>query len=201
MAVITISRLFGSGGLTLGKRLAQKLDYRLIHDHLIREVANKARVTRDGVEAFEQGKGSRLIRFLDSLVKLDYVERLISERHGVLNEERYITIVSEMMDEVSREGNAVIIGRGGQFMLRERPGVYHILLMADMDWRIKFISAKYGLSQDEAAKTIRQHDQQRELFLETFGGNPNDASNYHLMINTGLVGLEQSEKLIAGLVE
>jgi hypothetical protein len=86
MAVITISRHFGAGGWTLGERLSKKLGYRYVQEDMIKEVAAKANVSSDQVRTTEQRGTSRLIKFLDKVVTASYVERLISDKYGYVDE-------------------------------------------------------------------------------------------------------------------
>ena len=81
MAVITISRQFGAGGRTLGERLAKKLDYRYVNYEIIQEVSAKFNVSSDGVYAVEKAASSKLMRFLDKMVNMDYLEGYEGNEH------------------------------------------------------------------------------------------------------------------------
>ena len=203
MAVITISRFFGAGGRTLGERLAVKLGYRYVNEEMIKEVAAKAGMSPEGVHSFEKSAGSKLMRFLDKLVRLDYLDRIIQNDLGYLNEERYVHAITEIIKEISAAGNAVVIGRGGQYILADRPDVYHIGLVADDEFRRRFVMNKYACTYETADRAISRADQERNLFLKLFSdrSHPNDPRLYHLIINTSRTGLDVAEKLILELIE
>ncbi len=201
MSVITISRQFGSGGITLGERLARTLAYRLVNEEMIKQVAAKANVSSDGVYAFEKAAGSKLMRFLDRVVKLDYLDRLMSTETGYLNEKRYVRVVTDIINELYEEDNVIIIGRGGQYILSDRPRAYHLLLAADLEHRIQFMVNKYKIMREVAERAIQRGDQQRNLFLKCFSQeNHDDPKFYHLAINTAKIGLDEAEKMVLKLI-
>lgn len=74
LAVITISRQFGAGGTTLGKRLSKRLGYRYVDDALNKEVAKKVGVSSQQVRTFEKRGTSKLMRILDRVVSPDYID-------------------------------------------------------------------------------------------------------------------------------
>ena len=143
------------------------------------------------------------MRFLDKLVRLDYLDRIIQNDLGYLNEERYIQAITEIIEEIHAAGNAVIIGRGGQFILADRPDVCHIGLVADDEFRRRFVMNKYACTYETADRAISRADHERNLFLKLFSDrmSPNDPRLYHLIINTNRTGLDVAEKLILDLID
>lgn len=204
MAVITISREFGAGGRTLGEALAERLGYRFVNEEMIKEVANKANVSPEGVAAFEKTAGSKLMRFLDKLVRMDYLDRILQSDTGYLNEERYVQVVSEIINEIYDADNAVIIGRGGQYILRGKPRAFHIGLVANMDFRNQFVQDKHKCSLDVAKRAIERADSERDQFLKCFAGpdtlHRNDPHLYDLIINTGRTGIQGASDVVTALI-
>ena len=201
MAVITISRQFGAGGITLGERLAERLGYRFVNEEMIKEVAARAKVTPEGVEAFEQSAGSKLVRFLEKIIRLDYLERVLSSSYGYLDEKRYVSVVREIITELYHEGNVVIIGRGGQYILAGKPDAYHLLLVAPREHRVQFIIDKYKVSRDTAERAVERADQRRQTFLSCFGHEDHDnPAYYHMSLNTALITLDKAEELVLKLI-
>ena len=201
MAVITISRQFGAGGYTLGKRVAERLGYRLIQKELITEIAEKARVSPGGIKGFEKSTGSRIMKIVDSLISKNYITKLLEGRHGYVDETQYTDILREIVEELYQEGNVVIIGRGAQFVLRGREDVVHVLLVRDVAGREKFLMDLYGVTRERARATIKSEDLQRCRVLETFcKGDCDDPIHYDLVINTGYVSMATAEELLLTLV-
>ncbi len=201
MAVITISRQFGAGGRTLGERVARRLGYRYVNEDMIRQVAAKAKVTPGGVHAFEQEAGSMLTRLLDKVVSGNFIERILAGEQGYLSQQRYVNVVREIIMELCEEGDVVIIGRGGQYILKEALDAWHVLLVGDDRCRTDFICRKYGTDRSKAHKVVAAADRQRNSFLRCFGFEDHDNPlHYHLTINTGLVSLEKAEQMIVDLI-
>ncbi|RLB99131.1 MAG: cytidylate kinase-like family protein, partial [Deltaproteobacteria bacterium] len=90
MAVITISRQYGAGGRTLGRMVAQKLGYTFADSEIIERLATEARVSPQWVESFEKEAGSRLSRFVSSMVAKKWVDRVLKDEHGYLDEQSYL---------------------------------------------------------------------------------------------------------------
>ncbi len=201
MATITISRQFGAGGQTLGRRLAKTLGYHCVDEIVVREIAKEIKVSTDQVRAFEKDGGANLMKFIDKFVSGDYINRLISGKYGYVDEKNYVEAVRTIIREVHRQGNVVIIGRGGQYILRDEKDVYHVLLVSNLEDRIRFIKEKYNLK-DSAEKAVQRADKNRAGFLSFFSnnGNHDDPLLYDLTINTKKVSIEKAEALIIRLI-
>ena len=205
MAVLTISREFGAGGRTLGERLANRLNYRYVNEEMIKEVARKANVSPEGVYAFEKSGGSKLMKFLDKLVRMDYLDRILQTDTGYLDAKRYVQLVSEIINEIYEAGNAVIIGRGGQYILQNKNQAYHVGLVAEYQFRCEFVMEKHGCSHEVAERAIQRADQERRSFLgcfmETGALHRDDPHLYHVLINTSKTGMQVAEDLVVSMVE
>ncbi len=201
MAVITISRQFGAGGRTLGQRLSERLGYKLVDEDMLEQVAEKAKVSPEGVLSFEKSGGSKLMKFLDSMISRKFIDRIVTEERGYIDAERYVHVVRDVVVELHKEGKVIILGRGGQYILQNYPDTHHILLVADRKHREQFLIDKYKVSERVAAQAVTREDRQRNLFLNCFAEEDHDSSLlYDLVINTGRVDMDKAEKLVAGLV-
>ena len=202
MAVITISRQFGAGGWHLGERLAKRLGYRYVNEGMIQEVAKKGKISSGRVRVFEKSGTNKLMKFLDRLVSTDSVDRFVSERHGHLDEKSYVKIVRGIFEELHEKGNAIIIGRGGQYILKGYSNAHHILLVADMKSRIRLIKDTHKLTENKAKAMIKQMEHQRARVLRLFSGHEfhDNPIYYDLVINTTQVGLQKAEELVINLV-
>jgi cytidylate kinase len=202
MAVITISRQFGAGGWTLGEKLAKRFGYHCVHEDMIKKVAAKAKVSSDRVLAIE-GRGSdKLMTFLNKFVKPSYVDRLTSEKYGSVDEKTYVESVRAIVQNLYEQGDTVIIGRGGQYILKGLSNAFHLLLVADLEHRIRFVMKKYRLGDNEAEKAIKKRDQTRARFLDLFAANQShdDPVLYHMVLNMSRLTMEGAEHLVTDLV-
>ena len=202
MAVITISRQFGAGGWTLGERLAKKLGYRYVHEDMIKEVAAKARVSLSQIKTIEKRGTSKLMKFLDKVVTTSYVDRLLSDKYGFVDENTYVDVVRNIIQELYEEGNAVIIGRGSQYVLQEYADVWKLLLMGDLEYRIDFVMNKYKLSRSEAQNVVKRRDQIRARFLNYFheADSHNNAHYYDMVLNMTRISMDKAEEMVVTLV-
>ena len=202
MAVITISRQFGAGAWTLGERLSNRLGYGCVNEDVIREVAKKLKVSSEAIQSFEKEGASRLMKFIDKMISGDFIARLITDKYGYVNEKKYVDVVRLIIEELYGKGDMIIIGRGGQFILRGRKNTRHLLLVQKLESRILFMMDRYGLTRSEAEKAIRQRDQIRDSFLSFFADAEykDDPVLYDLVINMDLVSMDRAEELVVSLV-
>jgi len=201
MAVITISRHFGAGGITLGERLAKELDYRFINDQLIKEVADKVGVSCEQVECFEERGTTKLDKLLNLVVSPRFLERH-ADKHGYVYEKTYVDEVKAVTIKIYEEGNAVIIGRGGNHTLQGYPGAIHVLLVADMEYRVRFLMSKYRMNEGQAEKAIKRADMIRERFLDCFSPQENhdDPKLYTIVLNMNRITMDKAAEIIKSLL-
>ena len=203
MATITISRKFGAGGRTLGDRLAKRLGYSYVDEIMVEEVAERMRVSPKEVRGFEKEGASALMKILRKfVVSEDYISRLVSDKYGYVVEKKYVEAVNSIVRGLHGRGNAVILGRGSQYILKDEENVYHVLLLGEMQDRIRFIMDKYELNEEEAERTINRADKNRESFLGFFSDKEShdDPLSYDLILNMSRVDMEKAEKLVIDLI-
>ncbi len=202
MAVITISRQFGSGGWTLGEKLAKRLEYRYADEDMIREVASKIGASPVQVLAFEKAGGSKLMKFLDKIVSKGFIDRLISEKYAYVDEKGYVDVIKGIIQDLYWQGNSVIIGRGSQYILKDYQGTWHILLVQDLELRIRFVMEKYKLNRSESERAIKTRDQTRNQFLTFFSekDSHDDPMSYDLVLNMNRITMEKAEELVTELI-
>jgi cytidylate kinase len=202
MAVLTISRQFGAGGRTLGESISKRLGYRYVEEDLIKELAIKAKVSARQIKDFEERGISKLLKFLDKIVSASYVDRLASDNYRYVDEEIYMGAIKTVIEDLYREGDVVIIGRGAQYILKGYENVRHILLIAGLEHRIRFMMEKYSLNEARAAKAITRADQIRTRFLNLFApeGSHNDPLRYDVTINMEQLSMEEAEGVVVSLI-
>ena len=201
MAVVTISRQFGAGGRTLGRLVAEKLDYSFIDEEIIQMVAKRARVSTNWVESIEREAGGRLLKYMARLVPRSFIDLILDDQRGYIDEEIYVDLLREIISRSADEGNVVIIGRGSQYILRDREDTYHILLVADEGDRVKFMETNYDLSPREAALVINRQEKRRINLYRKFGKEDYDQSRlYHLIINSSKQDLKRAAQIVCKLV-
>lgn len=202
MAVITISRHFGAGGRTLGEMVSKKLDYKFLDDAVIQELSKRIRVTKESIADMENIAGGLFSKIVSTMLSRSYMERLAGEKTGYIDEVIYVEKLKEVITDLARQDNVVLLGRGSQFILAEHENAYHFLLVADMAQRIKFMQRRYNLSDAKAYQDVIGGEKRRKNVYAKMGcTNYNDPEAYHMVLNTSRLNLEQSMNQIISLVK
>ncbi|MFC1863445.1 AAA family ATPase [Thermodesulfobacteriota bacterium] len=201
MAVITISRQFGAGGRTLGKMIAEKLDYKFLDDVIIQAIAKEAKVSTSTVKSMERIAGGTLSKLFSGLINSNYIERLIGGGKGYLNEEIYLDVLNKVMNELAEQDNVVLMGRGGQYILADFENAYHLLLVSDVEHRIEFMKKYYNMNPEKAADVIKIGEKKRTvLYKKMHKEDYNSPNHYHLTLNMSILSLEEALALVCSLV-
>jgi cytidylate kinase len=192
MAVLTISRMFGTGAEALGEMIAKRLGYTFYHNELIQMVAKKAKVSTDWVETMEKEAGGRFQKLLSTLAPKSLVDKVLDSERGYLDEEIYTDMLHHIITKIADQGDAVILGRGGQYVLEGRPDTYHILLVADLDYRVKYIQEHYDLIPKQAMLAVAMEDKRRVNLYRKFGRvDYNQTEHYHVVFNMAQINQEK----------
>ena len=201
MAVITISRQFGAGGLTLGKRVAEKFGYTFADTEIIKMVAEMANVSTNFVETIEKEAGGKFSKFISKTVSKPLVGRILKDERGYIDEEIYLDYLVLIIAQMGDDGNAVILGRGSQYILNDLPEAYHILLIDKFENRVRFMQKNYDLSQGRATQVVKNEDKRRMNLYRKLGKSDYDNPDlYHLVLNMARINQDKALELIADLV-
>ena len=202
MAVITISRQFGAGGITLGKMVAESLQYTFADSDIIQRVAQEANVSTNWVESFEKEAGSKFSRFISSMVTRHLVDRILGDERGYLDERIYLDYLVLIIAQIADEGDVVILGRGSQYILDDHPDAIHILLIDEFENRVKFMMKYYEMSRKKAESTVAYEDNRRANLFKRLGKvDYEDPKLYHLVMNMAKLDLETARDMICNMVE
>ena len=103
--------------------------------------------------------------------------------------------------EVAREGDVVFVGGGCQHVLADEPQVLKVLLVSELEDRIRFMMDHYTLSRSKAESLVKREERRRANFLKLFSPkDPDDPELYNMVINTSRVSLEEAEALVVKCV-
>lgn len=178
MSVITISRQLGTQGLAVARETAETLGYRLYW----REIINQA--------ALRSGAPEIALAFIDELNLLDLCP-------SPKDCDAYHQTVSQIIHDIAREGQAVILGRAGQVILRNWPGALHVRLIAPPEKRFQTIASQHNISLSAAQAQIEASDRYRRSYLERFYHvDWDDACLYDLILNVGYLSVGQAVSII-----
>ncbi len=211
MAVITISRQYGSGGDEIATRVAHLLGYRYFDKNLLVHLAAEIGLAEDKIVDFSE-RNYNVMNFLDRLLGQRVFGRAMALESVVdgmrnletcdLDERRYIAVVQGAVRAAYAQGDTVIVGRGGQAILRDEPGVLHVRLEAPRKARIRAVQEKEGLTWfAEAENKVIERDIASAGYLERFYNlDITDVTLYHLLINVHKWGITAAAKIIVDAV-
>ena len=206
MPVITVGRQFGAGGKTVGEMLARELKADLLESRIIDEVAHRLQLPKEEVEAEDEQPGSLLHRLLMALGSASG-EPMIQPEATVWNppnvdpvfdmRRAVLEITQQVIREAAREGNVVIVGRGGAYILRDFENALHVFLRAAEAVRVKAVMARMSLSEDEARRKLKLADENWTAYIkQVYGHDRNHPSHYDLVLDTGRLGYEATVEAI-----
>ncbi len=202
MAVITMARQFGAGGRTLGKRLSKQLNYEFFDDSIIQELSKKAKVSKFTIKDIEQTAGGFFSKIVSSALSRSYMERLTGADIGYMDENIYVEKLKEVVIEIAKTDNIIILGRGSQYILKDMENTYHFLLIGEREDRIKFMQNFYDYSRSKAYQAVVNGEKRRRNLYTKFGKkNYNDPGLYHMVFNMSKLSLDQAMEQICTMVK
>jgi cytidylate kinase len=194
--VITISRQLGSGGAFLGQRLAFRLNALYLDHEIVRQAAQELKIPEENLVVRDEKVTSRWQSVLQSFV--DSTSWAYDPPPlDTLNDKNLYKVESDIITRIANQRNAIIVGRGGYYVLRQHPRCLSIFLHADIDFRQRRVQELYHVSPQEALKLISSIDHDRGSYLRALTGQDwLDARQYHLSLDTGVLGLDKAEDII-----
>ncbi len=211
MAVITLSREYGSGGDEIAARLCELLGYRIFDKRMMAQVASQAGfASQDVVDSQEDrhqvaGFWERLLgyRVTEAWVTKDEATGARIVELGELDSRRYAATVRGLINAAYAQGDVIILGRGGQAALRGKPGVLHVRIEAPFDERVRRVSEQQRFTSPQQARDfVAGRDAAGADYVRTYYGlDWSDPTLYHLVLNTGLWDVESAAQLIADAVK
>jgi cytidylate kinase len=202
MAVITISRQFGAGAMALGQMLADKYGFVFASREIVQGIADKAKVSTDFVLTVEKEAGTRLSRFMTRIISSrGMVSKILRDDSGYIDEKLYLDYLVLTVVQIADEGNAVIMGRGSQYILKTHPDALHILLVDDLENRIRRVEKREKVSSEQAARIVSHEDKRRLNLYHRLGKQDFDSpSLYHMVLNMSRLPPRQAFEMICNLV-
>lgn len=194
--IITISRQFGSGGRTIGRKVAEKLGIPFYDKELVEQVALESGFAPKFVEEHgEHSPGRSLLSYAFAPQGVPGVMKGLSTADFLWN------IQCGVILQLADQGPCVIVGRNADYILKDRKDVLHVYIYADMDYRADRIVRLYGASEKSPEARLKEKDKRRSVNYQHYTGRTWGASeNYDLCINTAVVGEDKAAELILSLM-
>lgn len=196
MAVITISKEFGTDPQKVASIVAKKMGYEYIGKKLAAQIAKDLNLSEAEVETFKQTSQSRIIRYMDRYT-CSLVQKVVDREHGCLDDANYFKSTKKLVENLYEAGNIIILGWGGQCILRGKPDTLHVRLIKDDALKIEKIMQDYGLNRQAAKRLIEREEKDSGSYVRHyFGEDWNDARLYDLIIDMGKHSVEQAADII-----
>jgi cytidylate kinase len=209
MAVVALERLIGAHAPEIAAELAQRLNADVVDRRIIDEVARRLQMPPEEVEALDEVPSTVLERLLEQLAMTsmewgppDVPEAWTPPFPGDPNFRDPKDAAAHATDQVIRQaalgGNAVIVGRGAPFVLRDQPAVLRVLLDADFDLRARDVATRQSLSLQEAQRLVKETDANWTAYVRHYyKADLRDPLHYDLILNSGRVSTKGAAEVIA----
>ena len=202
--IITISRELGSGGRTVGHKLAEKLNFRYSDKELIRALQNKFNLTVSGIEKLKGQKKNWFNDFIQLVAPAPQADMLVDALSPYLKEFRADLTTDdiheaevEIIKAIAESGPCVTAGRSAFFILKDCPGKVDVFITASREHRIERVMRKQELTREQAVEVIERVDKARDNYIKRYTGNSRyDARNYNLSINVDNLTEDEAADLI-----
>jgi len=184
--ILAIDREFGAGGSTIAEKLAARLGWKLLDQDLTREIARLANVPPEVCERREERVDPWLHRLTNLIWRGSFERNLPPPDMAVLDTNRLVALVQQLVERAIAAGPCVIVGRGAPYFLRERTDTFCVFLYASRELRFRRVLKRIG-DEREAVTLVDTMDEERRKFIKhQFGHEWPNRQFFHVMLNTAL---------------
>jgi cytidylate kinase len=196
MAVITISKEYGTHSQELAAKLAKNLGFEYVGKGLLADIARELNVSEGEAEVFSKASSSRILRIVDKYT-CSIVQKVVDREHGCLDDDNYFTTTKGLVEKFYDEGDVIIMGWGSQCILKGRNQVLHVRLTKEMDAKVQEVMEKQRLDRDAARRVVDTEENDMAAYIKQyFGKDWNDARLYDLVIDMGRDTVDQALETI-----
>jgi len=207
MPVITIRGQYGSWANEIGDAIARKMKIDYVDREIIAGVAARLRRPSTSIEEKEMPPSTLLGRIAEAMAKTSYMGDSVFT--GIysplweipLDDTKYLLGLEYVIKELAAGRSIVILGRGSQFILKDLPHTFHVLIVAPLDARLKSVMEKLKLNEEDARSEIARFDDGNRAFIRRFfKADILDPIHYHIVINTRHLGIEGAASIVVDAV-
>ncbi len=196
MAVITISKEYGTDSEKVAKLAAEKLGYEYVGKQLVAKIAEELNISETEAELFSQASSSGFLRHIDRFT-CTMVKKVVDGDYGCLDDVKYYESTKKFVESLYEDGNVIIVGWGGQCVLKKKPNTLHVRLRKEEDKKIEVAMQQKKIGEKEAQKLVKKEEENFKSYLKQFfNADWNDAGLYDLVIDMGEVSIEKAADLI-----
>ena len=195
--VITISREFGSGGRTIGRKVAEELGIPFYDKELVDQIAMESGFAPKFVEEHgEHSPSGSLFSYAFSPQGVPGIMNGLSTADFLWN------IQCNVILQLAEKGPCVIVGRNADYILKDRQDALHVYVFADTPYRAERIVRLYGDSEKTPEQRLAEKDKRRRLNYQHYTGRSwGQAQNYDICLDTGVLGIEQCTNIVVDIIK
>jgi len=201
MAVITISKEFGTHSERVASLAAQKLGYEYIGKDLIARIAKELHISESEAEIFRKTSQSRILRFVDRYT-CSIIQKVVDREHGCLDDNNYYETTKKLVEKSYEAGDAIILGWGGQCLLKGKSNTLHVHLKKDAEMKINEVMKERNLDRKATKDYIEREENDLKAYVKKyFDEDWTDARLYDLVIDMGKNSVEQAVDMICNNIK
>lgn len=197
--VITFTRQFGSGGSDIARLVALDLGWEVIDNEFVDAVARRAGLPADEVAQREERAPGLLERVAQTLAVAspEMFMTGTATPPAVQDEATIVKMTERVIAEAATQGRIVLVGRGAQAVLAQRPDALHVYVVASRPWRVQQAIQRLDVDPAHAGEVVDDTDRQRDDYVTAYYGRARqDVANYDLVVNAERLGFEGAAALI-----
>jgi cytidylate kinase len=184
--IVTIEREYGCGGGEIAQLLAKELGWKLWDQLLTEEIARLANCTKAVVADREERTDPLYYRLFKSFLRGSYEGSLNAHKLNMVDSETILKMTERVVQHAAKNGNSVIVGRGSQHFLRNRPDTLRVFLYAPREEKVRRLLAR-DKNESEAHQLVDSVDHERADFIwKYFHAKWPERAAFHIMINTAI---------------
>lgn len=184
--VVTLSREFGARGAVVARQVADLLGFECWNQELVHQVSQNMDKPEEMLEGLDEQRTNMVIQLLGALFAKDELSPLAYQKE-----------LRKVIRALAQRGSGVIVGRGGQFVLK-REQALRVRVVAPLEDRVAGVAERRGISPEEARRLVMNMDAERAAFMrENFGESIDQANHYDLIVNSSTFSLERCAEVIA----
>ncbi|MEO8226857.1 MAG: cytidylate kinase-like family protein [Gemmatimonadota bacterium] len=198
--IITISRQYGAGGSDVAQRVAAALGWSVVDNELVEQVAERAGVTADAAAARDERTPGFIERLTRTLAAA--TPELFPPPGGTvadIDERTFVRITEGVVAEMAARGRVVLVGLAAPAVLGQQGDALHVKLVAERGLRVHAAAERLGMDAAEAGRIVDDTDAMRARYhREYYGRDWADPAHYHMVLNTGLLGMAGTAEVMVG---
>jgi CMP/dCMP kinase len=200
--MLTISHQYGSGGSQIARDLGSRLQWSVWDKEILRRVATEYQLAETDVEANDERVASFIEKLVDLIGMGGFATAYSILPPRGLDDAKLQQMTRTIIEDIAREGRAIIVNRGGNHILAKRSGTRHVFIFAPLEARIQRVIQLEKLTRSEAERRIVGIDRLRTDYVRTFyHADWRDPTHYHLTVDSAVWGESGTADLILSALQ